>query len=146
MRIIMDHIKRNISKKLQNDGEQLRILVEESITRDRLYMRQHLTIKDLSLVTGISQLRLHTLFGCGQNYNTLNTYINRHFRVPKVAKLLIEEPAYSVEAVGHDSGYHNMKTFFTWFRNETGFTPGNYRDAVLTNRLKPEDIPATPHL
>ena len=123
---------------------QLKALVEETIRYEKLYLHDHLTFKDLSAATGISQLRLHTLFGENRSYTTLNEYINRRFRIPMALRMLHEHPDYTIEAIAHECGYQNMKTFFNWFHREMNMTPRRYSDAMESGELKGETTPPIP--
>lgn len=118
-------IKPQTKEELKHES-QLKVLVGNTIRREKLYLREHLTFKDLSAATGISQMKLRALFGENQTYMTLNECINRRFRIPQVLQMLREHPEYTVEAIARECGYQNMKTFFNWFHRELGMTPREY--------------------
>lgn len=117
--------KKLIKAQLERET-QLKLLVEETVKREKLYLHERLSYKELSAATGISQLRLHSLFGEEHTYMNLNEYVNRRFRIPLVLQMFSEHPEYTVEAIARECGYQNMKTFFNWFHREMGMTPREY--------------------
>lgn len=121
---------KTLSKEEQVRFSQTKLQVEKTIREEQLYLREHLTFKDLSAATGISQMHLRTVFGDEEPYMSLNEYVNRRFRIPRVLQMLREHPEYTVEAIARDCGYQNTKTFFNWFHREMGMTPREYCKTV----------------
>lgn len=53
-------------------------------------------------------------------------FINE-YRIEAAKQLLINKYDYTAEAIGYECGFNSKSTFFTTFKNLTGFTPSNYR-------------------
>ncbi|MBN1159224.1 MAG: helix-turn-helix transcriptional regulator [Bacteroidales bacterium] len=102
--------------------------IDECFETERPYLDPELTVGKLSEMLNISR---HVLT------EVINTDLNKNFyqlvneyRVEEVKKGLADprKKHFSIEAIGYDCGFNSKSTFFTVFKNITGYTPSQYKD------------------
>lgn len=99
--------------------------LEQALKHQRLYTNPELRIADLAAKTGFqTHLVSQVINDCqSQNFNEL---INE-LRIEEAKRLLLAEPAMSVQSVMEASGFQAKSTFNTLFKQAVGQTPSAFR-------------------
>jgi AraC-like DNA-binding protein len=89
-----------------------------------------LTINDLSVKTGIA--RHHITQVLNEKYKrNFFTFVNE-YRVKEVMERFSEPKFnnYTILAIAMDAGFNSKTTFNSFFKNQTGLTPSEYREKM----------------
>ncbi|KAF0848312.1 AraC family transcriptional regulator [Nocardia caishijiensis] len=104
----------------------------DALSRERVmtFLRHNHTVSDLTAgdiaaACHISRRTLFRLFG-GPG-RTLNATL-RGLRLDHAKRLLLAHPSRSCAAIAFESGFASERTFYRVFAQETGLTPGEYRE------------------
>lgn len=121
--------KQRPKKKTPANIEQLHQLM----TNDRLYLYPALTRSMVADKLGLSDGYLSELIGSSLQSN-FNDYINA-FRVNRAMEMFDDEKfdAFSIEAIGYESGFKSKSVFYKAFKKCTNETPGAYRKRLSTS-------------
>ena len=68
-----------------------------------------------------------------------SNYIN-NLRLEQAAKMLKEQPNYTIESVANDCGISSVATLYRLFSKKYGMTPTEYRQTVLISEEQEEDF------
>ena len=112
--------------------EQLMAWVDQQMDETRLYTDSNLTLKAMANSLGLTQKRLGALFKNHPKYNSLGEYLNEK-RFLLACRLLVEEPHWTIEAVGAEAGFGGRRTFQTEVKRRLGITPLQYRQSMQNN-------------
>lgn len=97
---------------------------------EKPFLNRDLTIQDLSEMTGIS--RHHITQVLNERYKrNFFTFINE-YRVKDVIDRFGDPKFnnYTILAIAFDAGFNSKATFNSIFKNQTGLTPGKYREKL----------------
>jgi AraC-like DNA-binding protein len=99
------------------------------MTDQKLYANEDLSLSSLAAELGISTHQLselvNTRLGLG-----FSRYV-RERRVAAAKKLLVAAPSQSVLSVSLDTGFRSQSAFYAAFKEITGQSPGDFREAAL---------------
>lgn len=103
--------------------------VNELMEKEKVFLREDLTIADVALMAGTNRTYLSTAINSTYSVN-FSTYINR-YRINEAKKILssrryIHDKEAISDAVSM-SGFTNEQTFYRVFKEQTGQTPLLYR-------------------
>lgn len=118
----------NITISGNENNRQLFIKMDRMIVGDKLYLNPDFRREDVTRMLGVNNNRLNKMFQENMSYSTLPTYLN-NLRVSYACQLLVEHPQWAVRAVAKESGFATVRRFHTVFKEQTGMTPSEYRDA-----------------
>lgn len=104
----------------------------ELMTRERLYLDPSLTLARVSRRLGVPQARLSQLLN-DNNGTSFKQYIAQ-LRVSDTQRLLLEQPAQTLEAIAEACGFQSLSTFYAAFKKANGCTPAQYRDRVMAEK------------
>lgn len=96
------------------------------VRREHLYQNPLLDRQALMTRLGLSARRIGAAFSKGSSFQSLPKYI-RQLRLEHAAGLLLSNPGLSVNEVGKESGFLNISTFCSDFKNFYGYTPSEFR-------------------
>lgn len=122
-----------------SDAE-LMVWIDQKMEETRLYTDTNLTLKTMANALGLTQKRLGSLFKNNEKYASLGEYLNEK-RFLYACRLLVEEPHWTIEAVGAEAGFGGRRTFQVEVKRRLGITPLQYRQSqALTG--KKQDSPS----
>lgn len=99
--------------------------VEKIIVDEKRYLIPRLSREELIIATNIPKNKFAPLFRkCTDK--SFTTFLN-DLRLDLAAKLLVEHPEYTVEAVAQECGLPKMQTFYRLFMERYKMTPSHYR-------------------
>ncbi len=110
------------------EEEKNRLLFEKLdnvVTRDKLYLNPDLSREDLVKLTGANKTRVGRILQQNTGLGTTG-YINKK-RLEFAAKLLKNNPNYTIPTIAEKCGLPNVPTFNRLFRTKYGMTPSEYR-------------------
>jgi AraC-like DNA-binding protein len=99
---------------------------------EQLWRVEGLSIDQLARHLGTPAHRLRTVINAGLGHRNFAAYVNG-FRVA-AAQAALADPARgrdTILAIAYESGFASLATFNRVFRDATGKTPSEYRDAAL---------------
>jgi len=102
--------------------------VKMQIESEQLFLDSKLTLADLAKATGLNKHHLSEVLNrhAGKNfYEFINSY-----RVGFVRKSLEEKPDQKILDIAFEAGFSSKSTFNAIFKQFTGQTPTQYRDAM----------------
>lgn len=108
-----------------------------AMTKEQLWRREGLSIDQLAGHLGTPAHRLRTVINAGLGHRNFAAYVNG-FRVG-AAQAALADPARgrdTILAIAYESGFASLATFNRVFRDATGQTPSDYRDAALAARAQ----------
>ncbi len=105
-------------------------LLDELMSKQKLYQQANLNLSILSSKLGLSRHQLSELVN-SQLGKGLSRYI-REYRIEAAKKMLIDEPSASVLSIGLSVGFTSQSNFYQAFREMTGISPGKFRQINLT--------------
>ena len=108
--------------------EELMAWLDQNMDETRLFTDTNLTLKTMAKSLGLTQKRLGGLFKNHPKYSSLGDYLNEK-RFLLACKLLVEEPNWTIEAVGAEAGFGGRRTFQTEVKRRLGITPLQYRQS-----------------
>ena len=108
--------------------KQLMAWLDQNMDETRLFTDTNLTLKTMAKSLGLTQKRLGGLFKNHPKYSSLGDYLNEK-RFLLACKLLVEEPNWTIEAVGAEAGFGGRRTFQTEVKRRLGITPLQYRQS-----------------
>lgn len=108
--------------------EELMAWIDHKMDETRLFTNPNLTLKTMAKALGLTQKRLGGLFKNHPKYNSLGDYLNEK-RFLLACRLLLEEPHWTIEAVGAEAGFGGRRTFQTEVKRRLGITPLQYRQS-----------------
>ncbi len=99
------------------------------------YLDVDLTIHDISGELNIPRHHLTQIINglLGKNFYT---FINE-YRIREVKKLLVDEAysKYTLTSIAYEAGFNSKSSFNSVFKNSTGMTPTEYKEAYLEEQL-----------
>lgn len=123
------HLSRYERSKIRNvNAAAIAETLEQTMTGQRLYADEDLTLSDLAAVAGIHPAQLSELLNnvMGMDFRR---YVNE-FRVNEAKSLLLEEPERSALDIGYTVGFNSKTAFNRNFKAIAGLTPTEYREAA----------------
>jgi len=99
-------------------------IVLQQMKEKKPFLKQGLTIQDLSNETGIPVYQLSPLINGYFKMNFVN-WINR-YRIEYFIKQAIDNEQMTLEALSKEAGFISRSTFITAFKKEKGVTPREY--------------------
>ncbi|GAD82615.1 helix-turn-helix domain-containing protein [Nocardia asteroides NBRC 15531] len=107
------------------DREHLIRYLEDNLADPRL------TTQRIAEACGMSRRKLFRVIGADEGGPTA---LLRGLRVTRARELLATAPDRTVAAIAHACGFTNDRNFYRVFRAETGMTPSEYREWILSRR------------
>lgn len=98
--------------------------LETHIARDKPYLNPDLKIADVAQSLNIPPHRLSKIFN-GNLHVSFAEYINS-YRIEEAKRLIVEPSNFTIEAIGHQSGFNSKSAFYKAFKLHTGTTPAKY--------------------
>jgi AraC-like DNA-binding protein len=105
--------------------------LERLMTRDKVYQNETLSLASLAADVGLSPHQLSELINTRLGMG-FSRYV-RQRRVEAAKELLLSAPSQSVLTVGMDTGFRSQSAFYAAFKEMTGLSPGEWREA---NRVR----------
>jgi len=98
------------------------------VEKNKPYLNGDLTIHELASLTGIQKHHITQLLNEKHKRNFF-TFINE-YRVNEVIERFSDTKYnnYTILAIAFDAGFNSKTTFNSIFKNQTGFTPSQYRE------------------
>ncbi len=104
--------------------------------REKPFLDVDLTIHDMSSALDIPRHYLTQVINglLGKNFYT---FINE-YRIQEVKKLLISDDylKYTLTAIAFEAGFNSKSSFNSIFKNSTGMTPSQYKEACLREKAE----------
>ena len=103
--------------------------IKDSMTVERLYRQDDLTISKLAQYLSIREYKLRQLINGEMGFRNFNDFLN-HYRIEEVAAKL-KDPEHQNDKVlflALDSGFRSLSAFNRAFRSTHGMTPTEYRN------------------
>lgn len=91
----------------------------------KLYTRPDLKMPEVAEAIGTSPHELSWLINTHLQMG-FRDFLNHH-RVEEAKKLLLQESAYTIEAIGNQAGFKSKSAFYKAFKKHTGLTPTQYK-------------------
>ena len=112
--------------------------MNRDIIEKKLYLDSSLSRMMLLEKYSIPRNNFSSLF---QKYvgTSYSNYIN-NLRLEQAAKMLKEQPNYTIESVANDCGISSVATLYRLFSKKYGMTPTEYRQTVLISEEQEEDF------
>ncbi len=104
--------------------------LRHTMSHDRAYRREGLTIGALAAMQGLPEHRLRRLINQGLGHRNFNSFLNQ-YRIAD-ARAALADPGQAgvpILTVALDAGFNSLGPFNRAFRAETGLTPSEYRRA-----------------
>jgi AraC-like DNA-binding protein len=100
--------------------------LQEKMQTDKYYLQPRLSIKELSIKTGISVSQISQSINIVKNQNFYE-FINQ-YRVEAFMNRInnTDYKDYTFEALAYECGFNSKSSFFELFKKHTGLTPGQY--------------------
>lgn len=99
--------------------------LDSMVTREKLFLNPDFSRDDLVKLIGVNKTRVGKILQQNTGLNTTG-YINKK-RLEYAAKLLKNNPDYTIQAIAETCGLPNIPTFNRLFRSKFGITPSEYR-------------------
>jgi AraC-like DNA-binding protein len=103
--------------------------LEELMTRGRAYQNETLSLASLAAEAGLSGHQLSELINSRLGLG-FSRYI-RERRVEAAKALLVNAPSQSILSISMDTGFRSQSAFYAAFKEVTGQSPGEFREARL---------------
>lgn len=97
----------------------------------KLYLNPELSRNDLTRIIHLNKNRFAQILQQNSGYK-LSDYLN-NLRIGHSVLLLKSQPAYTIQAIATDSGFANMSTFYSIFKQKVGMTPSEYKSLIEQN-------------
>ncbi len=118
------------------DGADLALVaaLERTMTFDRLYRQEGLTIGGLAQRQGLPEYRLRRLINRGLGHRNFNAFLNA-YRIDEAKAALADssQARVPVLTIALDAGFSSLGPFNRAFKAETGQTPTAYRHRALVH-------------
>jgi len=124
---IQEH-REHIERTADMTDDELLAWVDLQMEEKKLYTDTDLSLKTMAKALGLTQKRLGALFKDHAKYGSLGEYINEK-RFLYACQLLLEQPNWTIEAVGAEAGFGGRRTFQTEVKRRLGITPLQYRQS-----------------
>ena len=105
--------------------------LERLMAKDKAYRNEELSLSSLAAEVGVSSHQLSELVNARLGMG-FSRYV-RQRRVEAAKALLVSAPSQSVLTVGMDTGFRSQSAFYAAFKEVTGQSPGEWREA---NRVR----------
>ncbi len=125
-----------MQKEFDSD-EELYKRVIRTIIKKNLYLNPRLTRDDVISEVYVPHNKFAQLFSKYAG-TTFNKYIN-DLRLEYAARLLRDNPEYTIEAIGEKCGMPISQTFYRNFSDKFGVTPSDFRRIIIKNNDKIEE-------
>ncbi|WP_025027558.1 bifunctional transcriptional activator/DNA repair enzyme AdaA [Caldalkalibacillus mannanilyticus] len=99
-------------------------MINELVAWIQINYHEFITLEKLASISNISPFHLQRMFKHSKNMSPLD-YINK-IRIEKAIHVLINTDK-SITLIAMEIGFSNPSYFSTFFKRETGFTPGMFR-------------------
>ncbi|MCD6042819.1 MAG: AraC family transcriptional regulator [Burkholderiales bacterium] len=103
--------------------------LEDLMTTRKLYAQEDLSLSSLATELGLSSHQLSELVNSRLNLG-FSRYV-RERRVEAAKQLLVSAPSQSILSVSLDTGFRSQSAFYAAFKEITGQSPGDFREAAL---------------
>lgn len=105
--------------------------IKNCIEKEELYLKPDITLKELSVKTGIPIHPLSQIIN--QEFKKTFFELINTYRVEKAKSLLLNKnyATHSIESIGYDSGFGTKSSFFSVFKKFTAQTPLEFRTKSL---------------
>ncbi|MDZ7743258.1 MAG: helix-turn-helix domain-containing protein [Bacteroidota bacterium] len=115
----------------ETEAEQIMVELKEMLSTKKPFLKSDLRLTDLAREIGVDNLKLTYVLNYKINTN-FYSLINK-YRVQEAKRLLSnpENNRYTIETIFHMAGFRSKASFNNYFREETGFTPSQYRNNLL---------------
>ncbi|WP_420970187.1 helix-turn-helix domain-containing protein [Bradyrhizobium sp. B120] len=112
--------------------------LEQLMTVERIYRREGLTIKLLSVELGVPEYRLRQLINEGLGYRNFNAFLN-HYRIGEAKAALVdpEQVEVPVLTIAMDTGFQSIGPFNRAFKAATSLTPTEFRRLAMAGNAAP---------
>ena len=112
--------------------------LEQLMTVERIYRREGLTIKLLSVELGVPEYRLRQLINEGLGYRNFNAFLN-HYRIEEAKAALVdpEQVEVPVLTIAMDTGFQSIGPFNRAFKAATDLTPTEFRRLAMAGNAAP---------
>ena len=132
---LFETVNNNPQRPTQNKkltSELLRIT--RSMTEDKLYQQDGITIAELAKHLGIHEYKLRNLINGELNYRNFNDFLN-HYRIVEVSEKLVDSEFSTtpVLTLALESGFRSLSSFNKAFKATHGQTPTEFRKKNLAN-------------
>ncbi|MEO0571088.1 MAG: AraC family transcriptional regulator [Bacteroidota bacterium] len=111
----------------QEETQSLREKIENLLSKEKLYKKPELTVKDLADQLGVSQRMVSHIINqsmADNFYDLINAY-----RIKEAQRILNEnvDPKFTVLELLYQVGYNSKSSFNTQFKKKTGMTPSEFK-------------------
>ena len=103
--------------------------LEELMTKGKAYQNEALSLASLAAEVGLSGHQLSELINSRLGMG-FSRYV-RERRVEAAKALLVNAPAQSILSISMDTGFRSQSAFYAAFKELTGQSPGDFREACL---------------
>lgn len=107
------------------DQKRLEQKLNELLLEQEIFMDEDLNLKKLATLSGVSSHQLSAFINVTYNKN-YSLFINE-LRINKAKKILVDNPKYTVLAIGYEVGFKSKSSFNDAFLKITNTTPSEYR-------------------
>lgn len=97
------------------------------------YCKSNLSLKSVASECGFADFRFTQYLKQVEN-TTFNEWIAK-LRLEEAKRILINNASLSTEQVGSRVGFSGKAGFWSWFKQQTGYTPEEWRSNVLSRKL-----------
>ena len=109
------------------DAESTRFAAfDHTVEQGRLYTQSDLSREMLADLMGVDRTTFSRIIREQSGCKNMNDYLNQK-RIRHAARLLREQPNYTIQAVMEDSGFQSKSNFIRLFRDTYGMTPSEYQ-------------------
>ena len=99
---------------------------DAAVERGQLYTQPDLSREMLADLMGVDRTTFSRIIREQSGCQNMNDYLNQK-RLRLAARLLREQPNYTIQAIMQDSGFQSKSNFIRLFRDAYGMTPSAYR-------------------
>ncbi len=117
------YVSNNLSR---NEAREIAARIDELMRRDKPYLQSDLKVGKLAEMVGISSHKLSQFFSQHKGLSFYD-YVNK-FRVDEFKRMVKEEDVrnLTLSAMAEKAGFSSRASFFRYFKNIEGISPGEY--------------------
>lgn len=102
--------------------------VESAMSRDRLFLKSDLTLRELADLSGVTAHQLSEILNVCYKKN-FHDFINR-YRIEEAKRIFMSDRDMTAIGICYAAGFNSNSAFYRAFRKETGVSPARFRGSI----------------
>lgn len=116
----------------ESKKNEIRNMLNDYFVLKRPYLNPELNMSMLAVELKVPKYQITEVLNSSIKKNFFQ-YVNE-YRVEAVKKMLLKKKEFSIEAIGYECGFNSKSSFFTVFKNITGYTPLQFKLLMNSNK------------